>query len=84
MSIFLTRFIGIQATKVADENRDLVLNNPVDVSLDKFADKLFDCMVDQSQQDKDMDSIITADPESWRMVVSLLLRHNKRRLSASA
>ena len=79
----MVRF-GIQATKVADENRDLVLNNPVDVSLDTFADKLFDRMLDQSQQDKDMDSIITADTESWRMVASLLLRHNKRRLSASA
>lgn len=75
----MVRF-GMQGEKVADEMSSVILNNPIDVSLDTFADKLFDRMVEHSQHERDLDSIITNDPESWKMMAALLLRHNKRRL----
>jgi hypothetical protein len=75
----MVRF-GIQGAKVADEMSSVILNNPIDVSLETFADRLFDRMVEHAQHEKDLDSILTSDQDSWRMMASLLLRHNKRRL----
>lgn len=75
----MVRF-GIQGAKVADEMSSVIINNPIDVSLDTFADRLFDRMVEHAQHEKDLDSILTSDQESWRMMAALLLRHNKRRL----
>lgn len=72
---------GHQANKVADEMKSTIMNNPLDVALDSFADKLLDRMLEASQNDQAVDSIMTTDAESWRSIASLLLRHNKRRFS---
>lgn len=72
---------GHQANKVADEMKSTIMNNPLDVTLDSFADKLLDKMLEASQNDQAVDSIMTTDAESWRSIASLLLRHNKRRFS---
>jgi type I restriction enzyme, R subunit len=72
---------GYQANKVADEMKSTIMNNPIDVALDSFADKLLDQMLEVSQNNQAVDSIMTTDAESWKSIASLLLRHNKRRLS---
>lgn len=61
----------------------VIHNNLIDVRLETFADMQFDRMVEHTQHEKDLDSILTSDQESWRMMASLLLRHNKRRLQES-
>lgn len=72
--------IGIQAEKVANEMSAVIKNNPVDVSLDTFADRLFDRMAEVRESEKDLDNIMTSDQDSWRRLASLLLRANKGRL----
>lgn len=72
--------IGIQAEKVANEMSAVIKNNPVDVSLDTFADRLFDKMAEVRESEKDLDNIMTSDQDSWRRLASLLLRANKGRL----
>ena len=72
---------GQHASKVADEMKSTIMNNPLDVALDSFADKLLDRMLEASQNNQAVDSIMTTDAESWRSIASLLLRHNKRRFS---
>lgn len=72
--------IGIQAEKVANEMSAVIKNNPVDVSLDTFADRLFDRMTEVRESEKDLDNIMTSDQDSWRRLASLLLRANKGRL----
>lgn len=72
--------IGIQAEKVANEMSSVIKNNPVDVSLDTFADRLFDRMAEVRESEKDLDNIMTSDQDSWRRLASLLLRANKGRL----
>lgn len=72
---------GQHASKVADEMKSTIMNNPLDVALDSFADKLLDKMLEASQNNQAVDSIMTTDAESWRSIASLLLRHNKRRFS---
>lgn len=72
--------IGIQAEKVANEMSAVIRNNPVDVSLDTFADRLFDKMAEVRETEKDLDNIMTSDQDSWRRLASLLLRANKGRL----
>jgi len=72
---------GQHASNVADEMKSTIMNNPLDVTLDSFADKLLDKMLEASQNNQAVDSIMTTDPESWRSIASLLLRHNKRRFS---
>lgn len=73
--------IGIQAEKVANEMSAVIRNNPLDVSLDTFADRLFDKMAEIRESEKDLDNIMTSDQESWKRLASLMLRHNKRRLT---
>lgn len=73
---------GIQAEKVADQMESIIINNPADVSLDTFADSLLDKILEQSQVDRDFDSIISSDADAWRALAGLLLRHNKRRLES--
>jgi hypothetical protein len=58
----------------------IIKNNPVDVTLDTFADRLFDRMAEVRQSEKDLDNIMTSDQDSWRRLASLLLRANKGRL----
>jgi len=58
----------------------IIKNNPVDVSLDTFADRLFDKMAEVRESEKDMDNIMTSDQDSWRRLASVLLRANKGRL----
>jgi len=72
--------IGIQAEKVANEMSAIIKNNPIDVSLDTFADRLFDKMAEIRESEKDLDNIMTSDQESWKRLSSLLLRANKVRL----
>lgn len=72
--------IGLQAEKVADEMSSIIKNNPVDVSLDTFADRLFDRMAEIRETERDIDNIMTSDQISWRRLASLLLRVNKGRL----
>lgn len=72
--------IGMQAEKVANEMSAVIKNNPVDVSLETFADKLFDKMAEVRESEKDLDNIMTSDQDSWMKLASLMLRHNKRRL----
>ena len=72
--------IGMQAEKVANEMSAVIKNNPVDVSLETFADKLFDKMTEVRESEKDLDNIMTSDQDSWMKLASLMLRHNKRRL----
>lgn len=72
--------IGIQAEKVANEMSAVIKNNPVDVSLDTFADRLFDKMAELRESEKDLDNIMTSDQDSWRRLASVLLRANKGRL----
>lgn len=72
---------GQHAAKVADEMKSTIMNNPLDVTLDSFADKLLDKMLEASQNNQAVDSIMTTDSESWRSIASLLLRHNKRRFT---
>lgn len=72
--------IGIQAEKVANEMSAVIKNNPVDVSLDTFADRLFDKMAELRESEKDLDNIMTSDQDSWKRLASLLLRANKNRL----
>ena len=72
--------IGIQAEKVANEMSAIIKNNPVDVSLETFADRLFDKMAEVRESEKDLDNIMTSDQESWRRLASVLLRANKGRL----
>jgi type I restriction enzyme R subunit len=72
--------IGIQAEKVANEMSAVIKKNPVDVSLDTFADRLFDKMAEVRESEKDLDNIMTSDQDSWRRLASLLLRANKSRL----
>lgn len=72
--------IGIQAEKVANEMSAVIKINPVDVSLDTFADRLFDRMAEVRESEKDLDNIMTSDQDSWRRLASLLLRANKVRL----
>lgn len=72
---------GHHASKLADEMKPTIMNNPLDVALDSFADKLLDRMLEASQNDQAVDSIMTTDAESWRSIASLLLRHNKRRFT---
>ncbi len=72
--------IGIQAEKVANEMSAVIKNNPVDVSLDTFADRLFDKMAELRETEKDLDNIMTSDQDSWRRLASVLLRANKGRL----
>lgn len=72
--------IGIQAEKVANEMSAIIKNNPVDVSLDTFADRLFDKMAELRETEKDLDNIMTSDQDSWRRLASVLLRANKGRL----
>lgn len=72
--------IGIQAEKVANEMSSVIKNNPVDVSLDTFADRLFDKMAEVRETEKDLDNIMTSDQDSWRRLASVLLRANKGRL----
>lgn len=74
--------IGIQAEKLANESdmSSIIRNNPVDVALDTFADRLFDKMAEVRQSEKDLDNIMTSDQDSWRRLASLLLRANKGRL----
>ena len=72
--------IGLQAEKVADEMSAIIKNNPVDVSLDTFADRLFDRMAEIRETEKDIDNIMSSDQASWRKLASLLLRVNKGRL----
>jgi type I restriction enzyme R subunit len=74
--------IGIQAEKVANEMSAVIKNNPVDVSLDTFADRLFDKMAEVRESEKDLDNIMTSDQDSWRRLASLLLRANKGRLES--
>lgn len=76
--------IGIQAEKLANESdmSSIIRNNPVDVALDTFADRLFDKMAEVRQSEKDLDNIMTSDQDSWRRLASLLLRANKGRLEA--
>ncbi len=74
--------IGIQAEKVANEMSAVIKNNPVDVSLDTFADRLFDKMAEVRESEKDLDNIMTSDQDSWRRLASLLLRANKSRLES--
>lgn len=76
----MVRF-GHHASKVADEMKSTIMNNPLDVALGSFADKLLDRMLEASQNDQAVDSIMTTDAESWRNIASLLLRHNKRRFT---
>jgi type I restriction enzyme R subunit len=70
---------GQHASKVAEDMKSTIMNNPLDVALDSFADKLLDRMLEASQNNQAVDSIMTTDAESWRSIASLLLRHNKRR-----
>jgi len=72
--------IGIQAEKVANEMSAVIKNNPVDVSLETFADRLFDKMAEVRENEKDLDNIMTSDQDSWRRLASVLLRANKGRL----
>ncbi len=72
--------IGIQAEKVANEMSAVIKNNPVDVSLETFADRLFDKMAEVRESEKDLDNIMTSDQDSWRRLASVLLRANKGRL----
>lgn len=72
---------GHHASKVAEDMKSTIMNNPLDVALDSFADKLLDRMLEASQNNQAVDSIMTTDSESWRSIASLLLRHNKRRFS---
>ncbi len=72
---------GNHSSKVADDIKYTIMNNPIYVALDSFADKLLDRMLEKSQNDQVLDSIMTTDNESWRNIASLLLRHNKRRFS---
>ena len=58
----------------------IIKNNPVDVSLDTFADRLFDRMAEIRETEKDIDNIMSSDQASWRKLASLLLRVNKGRL----
>lgn len=74
---------GHQASKVADEMKSTIINNPLDVTLDSFSEKLLDRMLEASQNNQAVDSIMTTDAESWRSMASLLLRHNKRRFDES-
>lgn len=76
--------IGMQAEKVANEMSAVIKNNPVDVSLETFADKLFDKMAEVRESEKDFDNIMTSDQDSWMKLASLMLRHNKRRLDNGA
>ena len=76
----MVRF-GHHASKLADEMKPTIMNNPLDVALGSFADKLLDRMLEASQNDQAVDSIMTTDAESWRSIASLLLRHNKRRFT---
>lgn len=71
---------GIQAEMVANEMSAVIKNNPVDVALDTFADRLFDRMAEVRETEKDLDNIMTSDENSWRRLASLLLRANKNRL----
>ena len=75
--------IGLQAEKVANEMSAIIKNNPIDVSLDTFADRLFDKMAEIRESEKDLDNIMTSDQDSWRRLSSLLLRVNKGRLEKS-
>lgn len=75
--------IGMQAEKVANEMSAVIKNNPVDVSLETFADKLFDKMAEVRESEKDLDNIMTSDQDSWMKLASLMLRHNKRRLDGA-
>lgn len=75
---------GHHASKVAEDMKSTIMNNPLDVALDSFADKLLDKMLEASQNNQAVDSIMTTDAESWRSIASLLLRHNKRRFTQNA
>lgn len=77
--------IGVQAEKLANEPHmsQIIKNNPTDVALDYFANELFGRMAEVRQSEKDLDSIMTSDQDSWIKLASLMLRHNKRRLGES-
>ncbi len=75
----------MQAEKLANEPHmsQIIKNNPTDVALDYFANELFGRMAEVRQSEKDLDSIMTSDQDSWIKLASLMLRHNKRRLGES-
>ena len=79
--IYEEQSMEVGAEKVANEMSAVIRNNPLDVSLDTFADRLFDKMAEIRESEKDLDNIMTSDQESWKRLASLMLRHNKRRLT---
>ena len=72
--------IGIQAEKVANEMSTIIKNNPIDLSLDTFADRLFDKITEMKETERDLDNIMTSDHKSWKKLASLMLKVNKDRL----
>lgn len=70
---------GLDGSKVADGMQPAIMNNPLDVVLDSYKNKLLDTILETSQNNQAVDNILTTDSEAWDSIASLLLRHNKRR-----